>query len=154
MNNITVNKAKLLFTALAGALNSWMGILATPVYLLLLLGVLDYFTGLAAAPYRNEPRSSYKGLRGIVKKICILLIVVVAAIVDWMLMYAAETLNITLPVTFFIASLTAVWLICNEIISVLENMGDIGVKLPPFLAKAVVWVKQAAEKKGERHAED
>ena len=31
------------------------------------------------------------------------------------------------------ASLVAIWLIANEIISILENIGDIGVNVPPFL---------------------
>jgi phage-related holin len=31
------------------------------------------------------------------------------------------------------ACIVAIWLICNEIISILENMIDIGIDIPPFL---------------------
>ena len=144
-----MDMVKRFLSAIGTALSSWLGLLATPVYILLLLNIIDYATGLAAAPHRGQERSSYKGVQGIVKKICILLLVGIAAIIDWLLMYAAGTLGITLPFTFIIASLAAVWLICNEIISILENIGDIGAPLPPFLMKLVQWVKQSAEKKGD-----
>ena len=146
---MTIDKAKGLFIALGAALSSWLGLLATPVYILVLLNILDYVTGIIAAPGRGEERNSYKGVQGIAKKICILLLVGLAAIVDWLLLYAAEFLGLTLPFTFLVACLTAVWLICNEIISILENIGDIGVALPPFLGSAVRLVKQSAEQKGD-----
>lgn len=149
-----MDMVKRFLIAIGTALSSWLGLLATPVYILLMLNIIDYVTGLAAAPYRGQERSSYKGVQGIAKKLCILLLVGIAAIVDWLLMYAGSALGITLPFTFIIASWAAVWLICNEIISILENIGDIGTPLPPFLMKLVQWVKQSAEKKGDiEHAE-
>ena len=33
--------------------------------------------------------------------------------------------------------------------SILENIGDIGVELPPFLMRLVCWVKAAAEDQAE-----
>ena len=41
-----------------------------------------------------------------------------------------------------IASLVAVRLICNELISILENIGDIGVPLPGFLDQLVSMLKR------------
>lgn len=41
----------------------------------------------------------------------------------------------------------AIWLICNEIISILENINDIGVTLPPFLQPIVSNLKSQVEKK-------
>jgi toxin secretion/phage lysis holin len=145
----TMDKVKLFFIAVGTALSSWLGILATPVYILFALNIVDYVTGLVAAPQRGETRSSYRSVQGIAKKVCTILLVGVAAIIDWLLMYAAETIGIKLPVTFVVASLAAVWLICNEIISILENIGDIGAPIPPFLQKMVEFVKKNAEKKGE-----
>lgn len=139
-----MEKIKYFFIALGTALSARIGLLATPVYLLVLLCGIDYFTGIAAAPYRGVARNSRQGLRGIVRKVCILLLVVLAAVVDWVLLYAAEQIGATPPFTFLIASATAIWLICNEIISILENIGDIGVSLPPFLRKAVDWLKKDA----------
>ena len=61
-----------------------------------------------------------------------ILIGIGGAMVDWLLLYAAGTIGIALPVSFLVACLVAVWLIANEIISILENMVDIGVSIPPF----------------------
>ena len=75
------------------------------------------------------------------------LLVGIGAIVDWLLIYAGEAASITLPFTFLIACVVAIWLICNEIISILENMVDIGVELPPFLAPIVKNIKKQVEDK-------
>ncbi len=67
------------FTALLSALFAWLGVVAVPFLLLVLLQFkfIDYGTGLAAAKYRSEKISSYKSFRGIVKKVCMWLLVVV-----------------------------------------------------------------------------
>ena len=53
----------------------------------------------------------------------------------------------TLPFTFLVACVVAIWLICNEIISILENINDIGVTLPPFLQPIVKNLKSQVEQK-------
>lgn len=45
------------------------------------------------------------------------------------------------------ACVVAIWLICNEIISILENINDIGVTLPPFLQPIVKNLKSQVEQK-------
>ena len=144
-----MNKAKLFFISIGAALSSWLGILATPVYILVLLSIIDYATGIYVAPKRGEKRESSKSLQGIAKKIFIWLLVLLGAIVDWLLLYTTSMLGFTSPLKFVVASLVAVWLICNELISILENIADMGVDLPPFLQSAVQWVKKSAEEKGE-----
>jgi phage-related holin len=42
-----------------------------------------------------------------------------------------------------------VWIICNEIISILENINDIGVTLPPFLMPIVRNLKSQVEDKAD-----
>jgi len=144
-----VDKLKAVFIAIGTVLSSWLGILAIPMYILILLNITDYATGLCAAKYRQEKVTSYKGLRGIVKKICMWLLVALGAVIDWLLMYATNTIGIPFPFTFIVACLAAVWLICNEIISVLENIIDIGVELPPFLLPLVKNIKSKAEDKAK-----
>jgi toxin secretion/phage lysis holin len=142
-----MNKFKALFTMFFSALAGWLGILAIPVLVLVVCNVIDYFTGLVAAKYRNEPVSSYKGFRGIAKKVCMWLLIAVGAMIDWLIIYAGTYIGITIPVTFIIACIVAIWLICNEIISILENMVDIGVKIPPFLLPLVKNIKKQVEDK-------
>ena len=80
---------KIGFTALLSALFAWLGIVAVPFLLLVLLQLIDYGTGLAAAKYRSEKISSYKSFRGIVKKICMWLLVVVGGVMDWLAAWGA-----------------------------------------------------------------
>lgn len=143
-----MDKIKAVVIAVFTALSAWLGVLAVPVYILVLVNVIDYGTGLAAAKYRGEAVSSYRGFRGIAKKICMWLLVCLGAIVDMLITYGAEQAGITLNLGYAVASLVAVWLICNELISILENIADIGVQLPPFLSRIVENLKAQAESKG------
>ena len=142
-----MNKIKTWFTVFFSMVASWLGILAIPVLILVLTNIIDYVTGLVASNYREESITSHKSLKGIAKKVCMWLLVVVGALVDQLLLYTGQTVGIALPFTFMIACVVAVWLICNEIISILENMVDIGVELPPFLAPLVKNIKKQVEDK-------
>lgn len=144
-----MEKIKALIVMVWGALMSALGILAIPVLLLVSCNVIDYATGLLAAKYREQNINSYKGIKGITKKVCMWLLVVVGVILDTLLQYAGETVGITIPFTFLIACVVAIWLVCNELISILENISDIGVVLPPFLQPIIKSLKQQVEDKAE-----
>lgn len=128
-----------------GLLSSWLGVLAVPVYVLVGCNVMDYATGLAAAHRRGQKVSSYKGINGIAKKVCMWLLIAVGAVVDWLLLYCGDQLGVDIHLPMLVSSLTAVWLIVNEVISILENIGDTGVPLPGFLTKIVEGLKSKIE---------
>lgn len=142
-----MDKVKVTVIAVVSALMSWLGILAVPVLLLVGCNIIDYATGLCAVKYRNDNISSYKSIRGIIKKICMWLLVVVGVFMDILIQYAVSTAGIDLAVPFVVATIVAVWLVVNEIISILENMIDIGVKMPPFLLPIVKYIKKQVEDK-------
>ena len=142
-----MNKVKAVVIAFFTALAGWLGILAIPVLILVLCNIIDYVTGLVASKYRNQKVNSYKSFRGIVKKICMWLLVAVGALFDWLIIYAGETVGVSIPVAFLIACVVAIWLITNEFISILENMKDIGVPIPPFLQPLVKNVQKQVEEK-------
>ena len=144
-----MDRVKAVFVAVFTALSARLGILAIPVYLLVMVNVIDYGTGIFASQKRGETISSSVGFNGIVKKICMWLLVGIGAIIDMLLTYGAERTGISLNLGFAVACLAAVWLICNELISILENMVDIGVDLPPFLLQLVKSLKSQVETKAE-----
>lgn len=144
-----MEKIKVVFITIVSTLMSWLGILAVPVFLLVALNIADYFTGLFAAKYRTENINSYKGIRGIIKKICMWLLIGVGWVVDMLIKYAAVNMGVTIVIPFIVATVVAVWLICNEIISILENMLDIGVELPPFLLPLAKNIKKQVEEKSK-----
>lgn len=147
MDRNTLTEIKVVVTMAGAALTAWLGNLAAPVYVLVLLNLIDYVSGMVAAPYRGDKRSSAKGLRGIAKKISMWTLVGVGAAIDWLLAYTANTAGIALVLGSPVGAAVAVWLICNEIVSILENIGDIGVRMPSFLKKLVEWVSKEVEGK-------
>lgn len=144
-----MEKLKSLLVAIFTTVSAWLGILAVPVYILVATNIIDYITGLMASVFRGQKICSYKSIKGISKKICMWLLVIVGALVDELIFYAVNTMGLDIPLTFIIGSFVAVWLICNEIISILENIGDMDVKSPAFLMKAIQLVKSKVEEKNE-----
>ena len=123
----------------------FLGILAIPVFIMVGCNIIDYITGLIASKYRQEQINSYKGMRGIVKKVCMWLLVIVGAMLDVLIKYATQTMGFNIQVPFIVATLVAVWIVVNEIISILENIVDIGIELPPFLMPVVRRIKKEIE---------
>lgn len=102
--------------------------------------VIDYFTGLMVAlvfhnsqKTKNGGASSKEGYKGIVKKICILCMVGVAVAID------------NISGTHYIRSTTIFFFLGNEGLSILENVGLMGVKYPAFLKKALEAIKEKDE---------
>lgn len=144
-----MKEIKALFVAVFSALSSLLGILYIPVLLMVLCNLIDYITGLMATPNREEKLSSYKSIKGIFKKVSMWLLVVVGAILDCLIAYAGEMIGLKLPFKFLVASIVAIWIVANEIISILENMIDIGVELPKFLLPLVKNIKDQADNAGK-----
>lgn len=141
-----INTIKAVVTGVAAFLSALLGTLYIPVLLMILCNIIDYATGLMAAKNRPDGGiSSYRSIKGIKKKVSMWLLVVVGAIMDQLLLYASQTIGIKIPVTFLIACVVAIWIICNEIISILENMIDIGIQIPSFLLPLVKNIKSQTE---------
>lgn len=142
-----MDKIKATVIAVISALMTWLGILAVPVFLLVGCNCIDYITGLCAVKYRADHITSYKSVRGITKKVCQWLLVIVGAWIDILINYAVECAGVEISIPFVVATVVAVWLVVNEIISILENMLDIGVNMPPFLLPIIKHIKQQVEDK-------
>ena len=89
---------------------------------LIALIILDYISGVIAAAVEKR-LSSEVGAKGIAKKIFMLLIVALANIVDINVVGDGHVLK----------TVTVVFYICNECISLIENAGRIGVPVPKKL---------------------
>ena len=145
-----MNSGKMFITVILSFLASVLGILYVPVLLMVACNVIDYITGLLAAGSRQDGGiSSYRSMRGIIKKVTMWLLVVVGAIVDQLLLYACGVMGYQLHLTFLVACVVAVWIICNELISILENMVDIGIDLPKILIPLVSNLKNSIDNMGD-----
>lgn len=144
-----MEKVKIAVVGFFAVVTSWLGTLAIPVYILVACNVIDYVTGITAACVKKEQVSSYKGILGIAKKVFMYLLVLVGVFVDFMLQYMFKNLNIPISLPFVVGCIVACWLVLNEMLSILENLNEIGVPMPPFLMPLVERIRGTVEKKGE-----
>lgn len=100
---------------------------------LLIVMVIDYLTGIASAIY-NKELSSKIGFKGIIKKFCYLCVVALSVVID-NLIGQGELIR-TLVIYFFVA---------NDGLSIIENMAEMGVKLPQKLIDALEQIKKKGE---------
>jgi len=136
---------KLTISGLLAAIYGWLEALAVPIILLILSMGLDYATGLMAASHRGNAITSYQSINGIAKKVCNLLLVALGLILDCLIAYVRDTFGLDFQWSFIIAAVIAVWLTVNELISILENVQDIGVNLPSWLLPLVKYIKGKVE---------
>ena len=74
----------------------------------------------------------------------------VAMISDWIIINTAEKIGVNIPLSTFFGLLVAMWLILNEIISILENLINLEVPIPPFLKSFVIKFKIVVEGQGNK----
>lgn len=114
--------------AIASLFGGWTGAMTT----LVILMFIDYVTGIiVAGVFHASPKSSggalssAVGFKGICRKFVILLIVVVACRVDLLLD------------TNIIRDATCIGFCVNELVSITENAGLMGIPLPRKLVEAI-----------------
>ena len=141
--NKNVNEFKAVLTAIFAFMSAIFGNLTIPILLMVLCNVVDYITGLMACTARQEQLSSYKSIRGIFKKVNMWLLVVVGAILDELLSYSVTAIGLEMP----FACIVAIWIVLSELLSILENIKDMGVNMPAFLIPLITKVKSQVEDK-------
>lgn len=100
---------------------------------LLIVMVIDYLTGIASAIY-NKELSSKLGFKGIIKKFSYLCVVALSVVIDNLT--GQSGLIRTLVIYFFVA---------NDGLSIIENMAEMGVKLPQKLIDSLEQIKKKGE---------
>lgn len=95
---------------------------------------IDYISGLIKA-YNTKTLSSSIGFRGILKKVAILLIVMLAVLVDRI------TIN-----NGGIRTLVIYYFVANEGLSILENLAQAGLPIPKALKDALKVIKKEGKK--------
>lgn len=106
--------------------------------------LIDYITGMAGAAYTGEINSRI-GVIGIVKKVCYLALVAVGIVVDYLITTALVQIGIVIQINYCFGMIITIWLIINELISILENLGELNIPLPQFLIKTVKSLKGRVE---------
>jgi toxin secretion/phage lysis holin len=119
------NIIKLLIAGTGSLVTYLFGGWSTLLELLVIFVVLDYLSGFWAAGTEGK-LSSKVGLRGIPKKVFIFAMVFIGYKID--LALGDQTLIRDTIIFFYLA---------NELTSIIENSGRIGLPIPPVIKKAV-----------------
>lgn len=102
--------------------------------ILIVFMILDYITGVFLA-YKNKEVNSEVGFKGLIKKCMILIVLVVAVMLDRLLNTG----------TWVFRTLVCYFYITNEGISLLENVSNLGVKIPQKLKDALEQLNKESE---------
>jgi toxin secretion/phage lysis holin len=135
--------ARVVVTAIGTAIAAKAGVLAPPVFLLLGLNITDYVTAIMAAPRRGVEINSRRGMAGIKKKISMYILICLGGVADVLLTYETPAAGLIIPARWVFAPLVTMWLICNEVISILENLIDMGAVIPPFLLPLARYIRES-----------
>ena len=138
MNGVQLKNTVLFALSIVGSLIvNFLGGVDTVLIALMLFMAVDYITGIAVAFIFHKSKKTVGGgasskecLKGIVKKMCMLLLVGLA-----------HELDVILGVDYT-RTMAILFLIGNEGLSVLENMGLMGITYPAFLIKALESLKE------------
>lgn len=116
--------------AIGGSLVTYLfGGWSALIQILLAFVVIDYITGVLAAGVRGEISSSVGG-RGIARKVLIFVLVACGHLVD-----------MALGIADVIRDAVIYFYIANELFSILENAGEIGLPVPDILKNAIERLK-------------
>lgn len=104
----------------------------------------DYVTGLiVAGVFKNSTKTndggleSKAGFKGLMRKFAVLLLVLIACRLDMMFD------------TSFVKDCVIIAFIANEVLSITENIGLMGVPIPKVIEKAITLLNEKGEEKNE-----
>lgn len=126
---------KLIFGGIVTAVSGFLGGMDGIMYALIAFITIDYITGVAVA-VKQKKLSSEVGFWGLVRKVCIIALVGVAHFVDVYVMHTGDIFRTAI----------ALYYIGNEGVSLLENMGNLGVPLSKKLKDVLEQLKTDNDK--------
>ena len=85
-----------------GGISAYMRLIFIPLVVLAAVMVIDYMSGMLRA-WGNDELSSKVGLKGIIKKLCYLILICVAGVVDWLIFSGLKQVGISLNFGFALA---------------------------------------------------
>ena len=138
-----------ILAAVAGAIASFFTTMPPLVYVLIGVMSIDFLTGLMCGVLGKSKKTengylaSHEAFRGLMKKMLIILVVVLAACLDYAVSLGAG-------ITFeAVMGATCLWFIASEGLSILENVASMGVPVPAILLNLL----EIMRKKGDGQQE-
>lgn len=155
-----MKKVAEILAAIGGAIASFFVNMPPLVWILIGVMSLDFITGLICGimgkskKTENGYLASHEAFKGLMKKMLIIFVVVLAACLDY-------AVSVGAGITFeAVTGATCLWFIASEGLSILENVASMGVPVPKILLNLLEIMrekgngqepkKEAEEKDGEQ----
>lgn len=143
MKNFIITSAGVIGSVIASIFGGWSEALTT---LLIVMGI-DYITGVVLAlVFHKSPKTetgayeSKAGWKGLFRKAMILCIIVIAHRIDLIMVELGLMVS-----SSYVMDGVCIAFILNDILSIIENAGLMGVPVPKFLVNALNMLKQKNE---------
>ena len=107
------NATSIILSVIGGTIARWLGGWDVLLKTIVILSIIDYFTGILKAIY-NKNLSSAIGYRGIIKKVMMFIVIC-----------AAYTIQLGIGDTVPLREITIMFFVANEGISLLENASEL-----------------------------
>ena len=131
-----------LVAAVGGAIASFFVTMPPIVWVLIAVMSIDYITGLTCGALGKSKKTengylaSHEAFKGLLKKALILLVVLLAALLDY-------AVSIGAGIAFeAVMGATCLWFIASEGFSILENVACMGVPVPKILLRVLEIMKE------------
>lgn len=132
----TWHDIQIVITAAGAVVGGFIGGVDGFMYTLIACMIIDYVTGFMVAIV-EKTLSSEVGFRGIFRKVCILMLVGVANLIDVNVIQTGAILR-TAVIFFYIS---------NEGVSILENAGKLGLPIPERLRTVLAQLREDGDGK-------
>lgn len=120
--------------ALGGTTVTFMfGSWSTSITILIVFMIIDFITGVMKGAYLGKLRSAV-GYKGMIRKAVIMIVIIIAHLLDVLVSEGAPVFR-TIAVYFYVG---------NELLSIIENIGLMGVPIPAHLEK---YIEQLSDRK-------
>jgi len=121
-----------------GVVSMMVGLVGLFMTILIGLMVIDFITGVFAAMYKEGLRSS-KGIKGLIKKIYIILLLGAVFLIEMAVLKSNGVITDGISAAFCVM----------EFVSIVENGDKMGVKIPQRLKKFIATMKNKVEETDE-----
>lgn len=97
--------------------------------------IIDYITGILCALFRNGGFSYKKAVRGIIKKLMFLVLILITILLEFLINFMTISAGLFLRVEGALTTAMYIYLIGTEGLSIIQNLIILGIPVPPFMIR-------------------
>lgn len=155
---VSINTLKGVIATTGAIIGNELEMISPAIILLIFLMIVDYVSGMLASKkeaveHPNNKKygwSSKKSIIGIYKKMGYILTILVALSTDYMIYALLGKMGIEYSIKTIFGFVVTIWLIINELLSILENAGRMGAILPKFLMNILAEIRNDVDDYGTK----